>query len=278
MELVTLDVSVFFVVVLAASMNLQSSDNANLAPDDSVFEPTSDASRVASVSGGYYFNLPNPYTAQLRGSYQAVSYFDEEFLNYDFMSLSANGRRSFTSSYGRTSLGLGYSYENLLYGAENENNDRLDSVQRQHIFSSSLRHSYPLNRYQFLSAGLNVENELTSHVDLEDISGKTEGGENDPEKTSATIDAMYRYQYSQKISMRSSYQFTRNWYRYQNNFGTTGDRQDYSHLVSAGMKYQLTDYLNLGLNVSYNENHSNFSSSEYDSFSGSFVLSTRTRF
>lgn len=260
-----------------ASLTLQSSDNANLAPNPSA--RTSDANRVASVSSGYHFNLPSPYTAQIRGSYQAVSYFDQQSLNYDYFSLSGNVRRRLTSRLGRTTLGLGYRYQNLLYGAENEANHRLDSVQAQHVFSGSLRQVYPLSRFQSFSGGISVEQESTDYVDLQDpFTLKREGGEFDPQKTRAMIDAMYRYQYSQKISFSSSYQFTRDWYQYKDNFGTTEKRRDYSHLISTGFRYRLTESLNLGLNLSYNENHSNFSSSEYDSFSGSFLLSTRTRF
>jgi len=45
----------------------------------------------------------------------------------------------------------------------------------------------------------------------------------------------------------------------------------------ASLTLQSSDNATLGMNVSYNENHSNFPSNEYDSFSGSFLLSTQTR-
>lgn len=261
----------------SASLTTQTSDNATLVPSNR--GPASDANRVAGVSGGYNFNLPSPYTARLSGSYQAVKYQDLDALNYDYAILSGNVRRQLPSNLGRNSVNLGYRYQNLMYGAENENNSRTDSVQRQHVLNAGLRKLIPLSRYRLISTGLTLENEITSHVDRVDpFSGKAEGGEFDPEKTRFILNSTYRYQYSRRISWNASYQFRRDWYRYQNNFGLSGDRLDYTHVGSLGLGYRWSDSVNLSLGTSYSENHSNFATNEYDSFSASFLISTRTQF
>lgn len=53
---------------------------------------------------------------------------------------------------------------------------------------------------------------------------------------------------------------------------------DYTHVGSLRLRYRWSDSVNLSLGTSYSENHSNFATSEYDSFSASFLISTRTQF
>lgn len=262
----------------SASLRTQTSDNATLVPSNR--GPASDANRVAGVSGGYNFNLPSPYTARLNGSYQAVKYQDLDALNYDYAILSGNVRRQLPSNFGRNSVNLGYRYQNLMYGAENENNSRTDSVQRQHVLSAGLRKLIPLSRYRMISSGITLENETTSHVDAVDpFTGKAEGGEFDPEKTRLMLNSTYHYQYSRRISWNASYQFRRDWYRYQNGFlNNRHDRMDHTHVGSLGLRYRWSDSVNLSLGTSYAENYSNFATNEYDSFSASFLISTRTQF
>lgn len=268
----------------SASLTFQNSNNVTLAPDP---QPQNvDGSRVASVSGNYHFNVSSPYTARAGLSYQSVAYRDEEGLNYDFFSGTLLGRRQLQTPGLRTSAGLEYKFQSLLYGTENPNNSQTDSVYDQHVLTADMRTLYPLSRFEFLTGSISLSDETTTNY--EPIGGTD--GLNDPEKTSFKLNSAYRYQYSQRISYSASYQYKRDWYEHQKEslfgapIGDAKDRMDYSHLLSAGVQYKWMENLNLGFNLSYNENHSNHqgptvgNNQEYDSFTASFSLSTRTRF
>lgn len=284
---------------LSGSFGYQTSDNALQVPDNQGTER--DVTRLSSVGAGYHYNLPRPYTARSQLSYQTAGYAQNETLDYDFFSFNNLLRRRIPIPYTRSSVSFSYGYESLLQGDDAEESTgpdrRLGTIYNQHVFNLGLRSLYPLSRFQYLTGSISVENEATTSVNSADVVGNHEGGQNDPEKTRLTLSTSYRYQYSQQISFSASYQFTRDWYRHQDRYGNSHKRMDYSHFVNGGVTYKLINNLNLGFNLSYNENHSNYdertfvspfpstpgltipsSNREYDAFTAMIQLRANTRF